>query len=128
MAGELFYKLMKRILTCEETGMKCCMHDMCVFTLFDDEINERVITLLWVDDIIITGNTLSIVERIIGCIESNVKKISKMGEITRYIGVDLKKDITNTKSVIEKFGPNLHVIRFTMGGCRPPTPAFAIII
>ena len=116
-AGELFYKLMKRILTCEETGMKCCMHDMCVFTLFDDETNERVITLLWVDDIIITGNTLSIVERIIGCIESNVKKISKMGEITRYIGIDLKRDRANhtleltqvpyTKSVIEKFGPNL---------------------
>ena len=32
-AGELFYKLMKRKLTCEETGMKCCMHDMCVFTM-----------------------------------------------------------------------------------------------
>jgi hypothetical protein len=90
---------------------------MCVFTLFDDETNERVITLLWVDDIIITGNTLSIVERIIGCIESNVKKISKMGEITRYIGIDLKRDRANhtleltqvpyTKSVIEKFGPNL---------------------
>ena len=30
--GELFYKLMKRILTCEDTGMKCCMRDMCVFT------------------------------------------------------------------------------------------------
>ncbi len=116
-AGELFYKLMKRILTCEETGMKCCMHDMCVFTLFDDETNERVITLLWVDDIIITRNTLLIVERIIGHIESTVKKISKMGEITRYIGIDLKRDRANhtlkltqvpyTKSVIEKFGPNL---------------------
>jgi hypothetical protein len=54
-AGELLYKLMKRILTAEDTGMKCCMHDMCVFTLFHDETNERVITLLWVDDIIITG-------------------------------------------------------------------------
>ena len=43
-AGELFYKLMKRILTSEDTGMKCCMHDMCVFTLFDDETNQRVVT------------------------------------------------------------------------------------
>ena len=68
---------------------------MCVFTLFDDETNERVITLLWVDVIIITGNTLSIVESIISCIESNVKKISKMGEITRYIGIDLTRDRTN---------------------------------
>jgi hypothetical protein len=45
-AGELFYKLMKRILTSEETGMKYCMHDMCAFTLFDDETNERIIVLL----------------------------------------------------------------------------------
>ena len=82
-AGELFYQLMKRILTSEDTGMKCCMHDMCVFTQFDDETNETFIVLLCVDDIIITGKTLSIVERIISCIEANVKKISNLGEITR---------------------------------------------
>ena len=104
---------MKRILTCEDIGMKCCMHNMCVFTQFGDETNERVIVLLWVDDIIITGNTLSIVERIISCIEANVKKISNLGEITRYIGIDLKKDRINhtleltQSSVIAKFGPNL---------------------
>ena len=108
---------MKRILASEDTGMKCCMLDMCVFTQFGDETYERVIVLLWVDEIIITGNTLSIVERIISCIEANVKKISNLGEITRYIGIDLKRDSINhtfeltqvpyTKSMIEKFGPNL---------------------
>ena len=102
-ANELFYKLTKRILTSEDTGMRCCM---CVFTQFDDETNERVIVLLWVDDIVITGN-----------IESYVNKISNLGEITRYIGIDLTRDRTNhtleltqilyTKSVIAKFGPNL---------------------
>ena len=71
-AGELFYKLMKRILTSDTIGMKCCMHDMCVFTLFDDETNERVIVLLWVDDIIVTGNSTSIVTRIISHVESSV--------------------------------------------------------
>ena len=113
-AGELIYKQMKKILTSEYTGMKSCMHDMCVFTLFDDETNERVIVLLWVDDIIITGNSIAIVERIISCIESNVKKISNLGEITRYIGIDfLSRDRVNhtleltqvpyTKSVIAKY-------------------------
>jgi hypothetical protein len=116
-AGELFYKLMKRILTSEDTGMKCCTHDMCVFTLFDDETNERVIVLLWVNDIIITDYLLTIVERIIGCIECNVKKISNLGEITRYIGIDLSRERVNhtleltqvpyTKSVIANLGPNL---------------------
>jgi hypothetical protein len=85
---------------------------MCVFTLFDDETNERVIVLLYVDDIIITSNSLSIVPCIIGCIESNITKISNLGEITRYIGMDLLRIRVNhtleltkvpyTKSVIAK--------------------------
>jgi hypothetical protein len=107
-AGELFYKLMKRILTSEETGMKCCcMHDMYVFTLFDDKTK----------DIIITDNSISIVERFISCIKNNIKKISNLGEITRYNGIHLSRDRINhtleltqvpcTKSVIAKLGPNL---------------------
>jgi len=116
-AGELFYKLMKRILTSSDIGMKVSIHDMCVFTLFDDETNERVIVVLWVDDIIVTGNSIAIVERIINHIESNVTKMSNLGEITRYIGIDMIRDRVNhtleltqvpyTKSVIEKLGPNL---------------------
>ena len=31
-AEELFYKLMKRILTSEDSGMKCCMHDTLTLT------------------------------------------------------------------------------------------------
>ena len=77
-AVELFYKLMKTILTSPDTGMKCCIHDMCVFTV-----------LLWADDIIITGNSDSIVQPIISCIESNVKKISNLGEM------DLLRDRVN---------------------------------
>ena len=45
-----------------EKNTKCCIRDMCVFTLFDDDTNERVIVLLWVDDIIITDNSVSIVQ------------------------------------------------------------------
>ena len=116
-AGELFYKLMRRILTTEGLEMKCCIHDMCVFTFFDDETNERVITVLWVDDIIVTGNSLAIVNRIIDHIESKVTKMQNLGEITRYIGIDMVRDRVNhtleltqvpfTKAVIEKLGPNL---------------------
>ena len=94
-AGELFYKLMNRILTSKENGMKCCIHDICVFTLFDDETNERVIVVLWVDDIIITGNSISIVERIISHIEYNVTKMSNLGQMTRYIGIDMVRDRVN---------------------------------
>ena len=103
-AGELFYKLMRRILTTEGLDMKRCIHDMCVFTFFDDETNERVITVLWVDDII-------------DHIESKVTKMQNLGEITRYIGIDMVRDRVNhtleltqvsfTKAVIEKLGPNL---------------------
>jgi hypothetical protein len=89
-ADELFFKPMNRILTSIDTGMKCCIHDICAFALFDDEI-----VLLWVDDIIITGNSLSIVQRIVSCIESNVTNISNLGEITRFIGRDMIRDRIN---------------------------------
>ena len=68
---------------------------MCVFTLLDDETNERVIVVLWVDDIIITGNSISIVERIISHIEYNVTKMSNLGQMTRYIGIDMVRDKVN---------------------------------
>lgn len=108
-ADELFYKLMKRILTSVELGMKCCIHDMCVFTWNDIETHEKAIVLLWVDDIII--------DHIIAHIDQNVTKLNDLGEISRYIGMDIKRDRTNhtleltqvpfTKSVINKLGPNL---------------------
>ena len=116
-AGELFYKLMKRILISVEVGMKCCIHDMCVFTWNDIETHETAIVLLWVDDIIVTGNSRPIIDRIIAHIDQNVTKLNDLGEISRYIGMDIKRDRTNhtleltqvpfTKSVINKLGPNL---------------------
>jgi len=116
-AGELFYKLMRRILTSEECGMKCCIHDMCVFRLVDEETHERVYVSLWVDDIIVTGNSTKIVQRITKCIGSKVTKLCDLGEITRYIGIDMVRNrekhtmeltqVPYTKAVIEKHGPNL---------------------
>ena len=116
-AGELFYKLMKRILTSADLGMKCTVHDMCVFTWNDPETSESAIVLLWVDDIIITGNSRPIIDRIINHIVQDVTKITDLGEITRYIGLDIKRDRINhtleltqvpfTKSVIGKLGPGL---------------------
>ena len=100
---------MNRILISKEIGMKCCIHDMYVFTLFDDETNERVIVVLWVDDIIITGNSIYMVECIISHIESNVTKIiSNLGEITRYIGKRHGQSYLRAhSSSIHKVGPNL---------------------
>ena len=86
---------MRRILTTEELDMKCCIHDMYVFTFFDDETNERVITVLWVDHIIVTGNSLMIVNRIIDHIESKVTKMQNLGEITRYIVSGMVRDGVN---------------------------------
>jgi hypothetical protein len=116
-AGELFYKLMKRVLTSKDLNMKCSIHDMCVFTLFDDETNERVIVILWVDDIIVTGNSVKIIHQVIDHISSNVTKLCDLGAISRYIGIDIVRDRTKhtlemtqvpfTKSIIAKYGPNL---------------------
>ena len=116
-AGELFYKFMKSILIDVKLGMKCCIHDTCVFTYNDVETSETAIVVLWVDDIIVTGNSQVVIDKIINHIEANVTKLCNLGEITRYIGIDITRDRTNrtleltqvpyTKSVIEKLGPGL---------------------
>jgi len=116
-AGELFYKFMKSILTSTELGMKCCAHDLCVFNLHNVETQETAIVVLWVDDIIVTGNSPTLIDRIINHIEASVTKMSNLGEISRYIGLDIKRNRTNhtltmtqvpyTKSVLGKLGPNL---------------------
>ena len=82
---------------------------MCVFTWNDSETHETAIVLLWVDDIII--------DHIVAHIDQNVTKLNDLDEISRYIGMDIKRDRTNhtleltqvpfTKSVINKLGPNL---------------------
>ena len=116
-AGELFYKFMRSILTSEEIGMKCCIHDVCVFNLHNVETVETAIVVLWVDDIIVTGNSVILIDRIIKHIESSVTKMSNLGEISRYIGLDISRDRVNhtlnmtqvpyTKSILGKLGPNL---------------------
>ena len=116
-AGELFYRLMRSILILEPLSMKCCIHDMCVFTTHNVETSESGIVVLWVDDIIVTGNSRVIIDRIIKHIEDHVTKMSNMGEISRYIGLDITRDrakhtlvltqVPYVKSVIGKLGPNL---------------------
>ena len=108
---------MRSILTHEEIGMKCCIHDVCVFNLHNVETVETAIVVLWVDDIIVTGNSTLLIERIIKHIESSVTKMSNLGEIARYIGLDITRDRVNhtlnmtqvpyTKSILGKLGPNL---------------------
>ena len=81
------------------------------------ETSESGIVVLWVDDIIVTGNSRVIIDRIIKHIEDHVTAMSNMGEISRYIGLDITRDrvkhtlvliqVPYIKSVIEKMGPNL---------------------
>ena len=116
-AGELFYKFLKSILTDPKLGMICCAHDMCVFHMNNDETSEQVLVILWVDDIIVTGNSQSLIDHVIDFIESKVTKLSKDGEISRYIGIDITRDRVNhtieltqvpyTRSVLGKLGSDL---------------------
>ena len=95
----------------------------------ESDLEETIyMKLLWVDGIIIAGNSISIIQRVISCIECTVKKISNLGEITRYIGNDLLRNRINhtlertqvpkTKTVIAKLGPNLKATNVPLNPCH----------
>jgi len=94
---------------------------MCVFTMHDIETSESGIVVLWVDDIIVSGNSRVFIDRIMKHIVDHVTKMSNLSEISRYIGLDITRDraehtlelnqVPYIKSVMGKLGRNLKPIK-----------------
>jgi hypothetical protein len=58
----------------------------------DIEINAKTFVVTYVDDIIITGNSPDKIRKTIDYFATEFKKISDLGEINHFIGVDLMRD------------------------------------
>jgi hypothetical protein len=89
-AGELWFQLLRSKLL--DLGYTSCIYDRCVYVKIDPESGTRCYVVVYVDDIIFTGNNEPELEKAIQEIGSQFKKISDLGEITRYIGVDIERD------------------------------------
>lgn len=92
-AGELFYQLMKKTLL--STGLIRSIHDICVFTHRDPEIGLTTVVLLYVDDILITGNDPVMTANVVTALEQAVRNLTKDAQVHRYVGLDIVRDRIN---------------------------------
>jgi transposase InsO family protein len=115
-AGELWYKLL--ISKFIKFGFKATAHDPCVFTKRDEETNIVIILIIYVDDIIVTGNDELTIDTFIDILADEFTKLHELGQIKRYIGIDIERDEVNhrikltqlpyTKAVIDTSEIRIH--------------------
>jgi hypothetical protein len=92
-SGERFFDKMKKALI--EDKFEQSPHDPCVFIKLNERNHKRTYVLLYVDDIIITGSDPDGIWTTIEFLEGIVEKLTDLGEISRFIGVDIKRDREN---------------------------------
>jgi hypothetical protein len=92
-SGERFYDKMYQILTA--AGYTRTMHDICVFTKVDASTGKTTYILLYVDDILFTGNDTENIRRIIDYIATQVENITDIGPVTRFVGIDITRNLDN---------------------------------
>ena len=89
-AGELWYSKIDQIFKGE--GYKRLVHDQCVYIKRDMETGSVTIICCYVDDILFMGNNPTEINSTIQHFRSQVTNLTEMGEVKRYIGVDIKRD------------------------------------
>jgi len=71
------------------------IHDACIFFKRNTETGKITIIVVYVDDILFIGNDKVEIDAILSHVESSVTALTTMGEVTRYIGVEIKRDRVN---------------------------------
>ena len=89
--------------------------DPCVYTRHSK--NEITILIVWVDDIIVSSNSLSIVDDIKKCL-SDKFKMKDLGEISCFLGIKFSRDGNVIKMDQSRFVENI-LNKFEMQNCKP---------
>lgn len=83
-AGLLWYVLIDKIL--KKEGYTRSVYDPCVY------FKDGSILCLFVDDLAITGNRASEVERLKRAIAEQVKKLKDLGALSKFVGIEMEQD------------------------------------
>ena len=59
------------------------------------DTGKVIIVVVYVDDILFIGNDKDEIQKILTHVESRVTAMTTMGEVTRYIGVEISRDRVN---------------------------------
>ena len=95
-APELWDKFL--VSAIQKQGFSQLMHDQCVFIKRTTH-NEIIILIKYVDDIILTGNSQSLIQSTLKEFEHSFTKITHEDNIQRYVGIDL--DYNKTTQTIK---------------------------
>ena len=68
-------------------------HDTCVYVYYDSTTGDRVIAIVYVDDILFFGKDKVIIDKHIQYLIDHITKLTESDIVDRYIGVDIKRDL-----------------------------------
>lgn len=87
-AGELWNELLDSVII--KIGFRKSIHDSCVYIYRHDD--DICFVVIWVDDVILAGNSNSLVDWVIATVAKAFIKITTQDELTKFIGIDLTRD------------------------------------
>lgn len=94
-AGELFYQNLRDKVI--KAGYTPLIHDKCVYIKRNESTGSVTIIICYVDDVIVTGNDPAEIAKTMSCLGSHFTKITETGNVTKYVGIEMKRDrSTNT--------------------------------
>ena len=89
-SGELWNSHINSIL--QEMNFVRCPEDPCVYFRSNENTGERTILCLYVDDIFVTGNNLSLILEFEALLSTKVNKLKICEECVRFLGNDFIRD------------------------------------
>ena len=92
-SGELWNNKVNDIFT--DMNFVRCPEDPCVYSRTNDSTGERTYICLYVDDILVTGNSLNVILEFEAKLASYVQKLKVCGECVKFLGNVFTRDRLN---------------------------------
>ena len=115
-ASHVFHKKLTDAL--KTLGLTPTAHDPCLFVLQDHDLNLLTLVIMWVDDIVVTGNDRNMISIIHKALSAVFQKVTYEGEIQRYIGINIFRDRINRTMLINQS----HYVQSMTNQHLPPDP------
>jgi hypothetical protein len=96
-AGELWNFLLRSKFLA--AGFTRLIHDKCVYVKHDMKTNANFFVVTYLDDIIFTWNSPKKIRKTIDYFATEFKKVSDLGDIIRFIGINLVRAYYHAVSV-----------------------------
>ena len=121
-AGTLWYAFVDDKLV--HLGYTRSCHDICVYIYSSTDGKIFIICLVYVDDLLFVGSkaSLATIHEHIDYFESQLTKLTTETNVTRYIGVDIKRDRKNHTITLSQKPYQMEYVKQNVPGDAPSKP------